>query len=137
MIVKLTDPMDFNNTIQRNITNADRWFKNNSLSLNTDKTHLLQFHTKIDQIKDLQVHYENKQITTVRTIKFLGLIIDSTLSWKQHIDSIIPKLNKACFAIRLVKPYTTYDIRNFENNLFFLFSLSFNLWNNILGQLST
>jgi len=35
------------------------------------------------------------------------IIIDSTLSWKQHIDSIIPKPNKACFAIRLVKPYMT------------------------------
>jgi len=76
MIVKSTDPMDSNNTIQRNVINADRWFKNNSLSLNTDKTHLLQFHTKSDQIKDLQVYYENKQITTVTTIKFLGLIID-------------------------------------------------------------
>lgn len=77
------------------------------MSINTDKTHFLQFHTKSGQINDLQVYYENKQITTVRTIKFLGLIIDSTLSWKQHIDSIIPKLNKACFAIRLLKPYMT------------------------------
>ena len=43
MIVKSTDPIDFINTIQRNIINADRWFKSNSLSLNTEKTHLLQF----------------------------------------------------------------------------------------------
>ena len=60
MIVKSTDPTDFNNTTQRNIINADRWFKTNSLSLNTDKTHLLQFHTKSDQIKDLQVYYCNE-----------------------------------------------------------------------------
>ena len=109
MIVKSTDPMDFIDTIQRNIIHADRWFKSNSLSLNTDKTHLLQFYTKNDPIKDLQIRHENKQITTVNTIKFLGLIIDSTLSWKQHIESIIPKLNKACFAIRLVKPYMTLE----------------------------
>jgi hypothetical protein len=89
MIVKSPDPIDFINTIQRNIVNVDRWFKSNSLSLNTDKTHFLQFHTKSGQINDLQVYYENKQITTVRTIIFLGLIIDSTLSLKQHIDSII------------------------------------------------
>jgi hypothetical protein len=47
--------------------------------------------------------------TAVNTIKFLGLIIDSTLSWKQHIDSIIPKLNRACFAIRQVKPYIALE----------------------------
>jgi hypothetical protein len=73
--------------------------------LNMDKTHLLQFYTKTGQITDLEVHYESKQITAVNTIKFLGLKIDSTLSWKKHIDSNIPKLNKACFAIRQVKPY--------------------------------
>ena len=38
------------------------------------------------------------------------IIIDSTLSWKQHIDNIIPKINKACFAIRFVNPYMTTEI---------------------------
>jgi hypothetical protein len=64
MIVKATDPVDFNNTVQRNIINADRSFKSNPLSLNTDKTHLLQFYTKSFQIKNLPVYYENKQITS-------------------------------------------------------------------------
>jgi len=109
MIVKSTEPWEFLHSIQRNIINADRWFKSNSLLLNMDKTHLLQFYTKIGQIMDLEVCYENKQITTVNTIKFLGLIIDSTLSWKQHIDSIISKLNRACFAIRQVKPYMALE----------------------------
>jgi hypothetical protein len=58
---------------------------------------------------DLEVYYENKHITAVHTIKFLGLIIDSTFSWKQHIDSIIPKLNRACFAIRQVKQYMALE----------------------------
>ena len=58
---------------------------------------------------DLEVYHENKQITTVSTIRFLGLIIDSALSWKQHIDSIIPKLNRACFAIRQVKSYMALE----------------------------
>jgi len=45
---------------------------------------------------DFQISYENKQITKAQNIKFLGIIIDSNLSWK-HFDDIIPKLNKACF----------------------------------------
>jgi len=109
MIVKLTEPWEFLHSIQRNIINADRWFKSNSLLLNMDKTHLLQFYTKIGQIMDLEVRYENKQITAVNNIKFFGLLIDSSLSWKQHIDSIIPKLNRACFAIRRVKPYMALE----------------------------
>jgi len=109
MIVKSTEPGEFLHSIQSNISNVDRWFKSNSLLLNMDKTHLLQFSTKNSQLMDLEVHYENKQITAVNSIKFLGLEIDSTLSWKQHIDSIIPKLNKACFAVRQVKPYMALE----------------------------
>ena len=84
-------------------------FNSGFKGLNMDKPHLLQFCTKIGQIMDLEVHYENKQITAVNNIKFLELIIDSALSWKQHIDSIIPKLNRACFAIRRVKPYMALE----------------------------
>jgi hypothetical protein len=75
MIVKSTERWEFLHSIQRNIINADRWFKSNSLFLNMDKTHLLQFYTKIGQIMDLEVYYENKQITAV-TIKLLLNFLD-------------------------------------------------------------
>jgi len=32
--------------------------------------------------------------------KFLGLIIDDSLSWKAHIDQMMSKLNTACFVIQ-------------------------------------
>jgi hypothetical protein len=36
----------------------------------------------------MQILYENKQINNTYNIKFLGLIIDSSLSWKVHIDEL-------------------------------------------------
>jgi hypothetical protein len=44
----------------------------------------------------MQIPHENKQITITHNTKFLGLIIDSSLSWKTHIDELTSKLNKAC-----------------------------------------
>jgi len=41
----------------------------------------------------------------VNDLNFLGLIINNTLSWKTHIDKILPKLSSACFAMRAVKPF--------------------------------
>jgi len=38
------------------------------------------------------------------------LIIDNTLSWKDHIAALTSKLNKACCAIRSVKPFLSVDI---------------------------
>jgi len=109
MIITKSDPMEFTSTINRNIIKITRWFKSNSLSLNTDKTHFLQFHTKINQNYDIQISYENKQITKAQNIKFLGIMIGSSLSWKQHIDDIIPKLNKACFAKRSIKLFMSLE----------------------------
>jgi hypothetical protein len=109
MIITKSDPMEFTNTINRNIIQITRWFKSNSLSLNTDKTHFLQFHTKINQNYDIQISFENKQISKAQNIKFLGIIIDSSLSWKQHIDDIIHKLNEECFAIRSIKLFMSLE----------------------------
>jgi hypothetical protein len=41
----------------------------------------------------------------VKDINFLGININNTLSWKTHIDKILPKLSSAYFAMRTVKPY--------------------------------
>jgi hypothetical protein len=39
----------------------------------------------------------------------LGVNIVNTLSWKTHIDSLLPKLSSACYTIRAVKPYVNQE----------------------------
>jgi len=56
----------------------------------------------IHQVKS-KVKYENKNISNSTETKFLGLIIDETLSWNQHIDQIATKLCSACCALRNLK----------------------------------
>ena len=65
-------------------------------------------------------------------IKFLGLIIDSNLSWKKHIDDIIPKLNNACFAIRSVKPFMLLEVMKLIYFSYFHSVLSYGIifWGN-------
>jgi len=99
MIITNPDPMEFTKSLNTNSTKINRWFKSNSLSLNVDKTHFLQFYTRPNQNYDFIPYYEDKHITKVENIKFLGITLDSNLTWKQHIEDITPKLNKACFAI--------------------------------------
>jgi hypothetical protein len=43
-----------------------------------------------------QINYDQTKLANVTESKFLGLIIDSTLSWKQHIDCVIKKISIAC-----------------------------------------
>jgi hypothetical protein len=50
-----------------------------------------------------QISYDQTKLTNVTESKFLGLIIDSTLSWKQHIDYVIKKISIACHVLRNIK----------------------------------
>lgn len=45
----------------------------------------------------------NRIINRVNNTKFLGLIVDSELSWKHHINSTTKKLSKAAFIINKAK----------------------------------
>jgi hypothetical protein len=83
MIISKSYPKKFTNTISRNIIKINELFKSNSLSLNIDKTYFVQFCTKTNQKYDFQTSYENRQIAKAQNIKFLGIIINLDLSWKQ------------------------------------------------------
>jgi hypothetical protein len=67
----------------------------------TNKRHSYQY-------ADL-ISHGNKKIANTCNTKFLGITLDNTLSWKTHIDTIIPKLSSACFVIRSVKPFLSQE----------------------------
>ena len=80
------------------------------LTLNYDKTYVLQFLTKSDCKINKQVLFGDKKIATARSLKFLVLNIDTTFTWKQHISELTTRLNKACYAIRSIKPFMSLDV---------------------------
>jgi hypothetical protein len=61
------------------------------------------------QIK-MQIITSNSIITNINSTKFLGLITDTTLSWKDRITGLTSKLNKACNAIRAIKPFMFLEV---------------------------
>ena len=57
----------------------------------------------------------------------MGITIDNTLSWKQHIDTITPKLNKTCYIIRRSKLYLSNDAIKMVYYAFFHSVMSYGL----------
>jgi len=55
----------------------------------------------------MPITLDSKYITKANHIKFLGLTITENMTWRTHIDAVLPKLSSACFAIRSVKPYVS------------------------------
>ena len=71
------------------------WLNVNKMSLNVDKTHYMIFIPKAKKItKEKDIVINGTKISEVKTTKFLGVIIDSNLTWKPHIDYVSTKISK-------------------------------------------
>ena len=98
----------------------------------------MQFINKNKISNNTNIEYDNKLITQTNFVKFLGVMVDK-LSWKQYTDTIIPKLNKACFIIRRLKLYLTNYTLKMVYYAFFHSIMSYNLifWGNSTNSNST
>ena len=73
-------------------------YQTNKLSLNKDKTRFTLFHKLQDrdnlplQLPALKIN--NYEIKSSRSIKFLGIMVDEYLNWKDHKNVIENKLSK-------------------------------------------
>ena len=73
---------------QKSLEHINSWCKENGLSLSALKTHLVMLtwrrNWRDQLVKPLQV--DNNEIEIRNTTKFLGVTLDSKLSWDEHID---------------------------------------------------
>ena len=82
------------------------WLHANRLSLNLGKTHYMIFSPKPREvIPDQIVLMGSTPISRVYECKFLGIIIDSKLTWKPHIQYIATKVAKATGILNKARRY--------------------------------
>ena len=81
------------NRICGELSKLNKWFAVNKLSLNVEKTNFIEFMNH--KVKDeFIIKIGDKMIQRVFKTKFLGVIIDDKLNWKEHIKYISAKLSK-------------------------------------------
>lgn len=107
IIIANTNVKEYKHNIKLAMHEINNWFVNNALTINYNKTYFLQFFTKKQKEVPLQILSANSLLINSNSTKFLGLTIDSMMTWKEHIIDLANKLNKACFAIRSTKPLLT------------------------------
>lgn len=86
--------------MQQDIIIIADWLKEINLQLNIQKSHYMIFdkHKQYNNIPPIQLN--NNILNRVMQTKYLGLIIDSKLSWNQHIQKIKNKIRPIIFAIK-------------------------------------
>ena len=83
--------------VNTELKQVSKWLKLNKLSLNSDKTQLIFFHSKQHTLDydGISIKFDNKKIVPVDNIKYLGMYIDKYLSWDFHIQQLSKKLSRA------------------------------------------
>ena len=95
--------IDFNKNISIVFATLNKWLGANQLSLNFNTTNYVHFTTKRNKSVNLQIGFNNNFIINSFHTKFLGVTMNTTLSWNNHIDLLVKKLSKACYIIRNAK----------------------------------
>ena len=99
------------------INNLYTWFCTNKLSLNAGKTKyiIIKPRQRHCDISGRNISINNVSLTRIgnncseTSTKFLGILIDENLSWKQHISYLNSKISKTLFTIKQVKHFLPYD----------------------------
>src|SRR6218665_1806190 len=79
------------------------WFIINKLSQNSDKTNYILFRTPRNKITVKNLYVNNTPLIQTKVTKFLGIIIDQHLSWKDHVALISKKISKNIEIIARIK----------------------------------
>jgi hypothetical protein len=100
------------NIINVELTKISDWFKLNKLSLNIKKTNFIVFRTRNNKFVDdcsLNIFIDCVKIEQVQKTKFLGVVINSQLSWGDHIKTVCNKISKSTGIICKIRRNLSQD----------------------------
>lgn len=98
------------NNMQCNLAKIVDWMLANRLTLNLSKTNFTIFTPSLNSTYSLpnSITICGTNIKRVDAVKYLGILIDQSLTWKEHIACLSTKLKKLCgifYKIRQKLPY--------------------------------
>ena len=88
--------------LQNAVNEANKWFGQNKLTLNINKCNVLIISNK-NIVDSIDIFINGVKLPFVKSAKYLGVEIDSKLSWSNHIDGLCKKLSSQLYILRRLK----------------------------------
>ena len=76
------------------------WLERNGLKLNTSKTKSMLIHSSKKLPNSLDLSVDGKTVEQVRCFKFLGVQVNDTLTWSDHINFVCSKVSHSLNLLR-------------------------------------
>lgn len=97
-LIQCRDKKRYENDINQTLTDIVHWLESNNLLINLAKTNVMHFHQRL-AVQNLTIEYNKQQIDQVTVAKFLGILIDSRLTWKPQAEEVCKKLSTSAYVL--------------------------------------
>ena len=109
---------DLNEAINNDLRDLDSWLSGNKLSLNVAKTQGMLLCTK-NKHKSLEgtgesicLKIRDNDLALVENTKYLGVQVDNSLDWKEHIKRVSTKVSRAVGLLKYAKRFLPQNSLN-------------------------
>lgn len=102
------------NLAEEDLVIINNFFNNNGLELNIGKTEAMDFKTNWSTTGDAVVRpitLEGKNIHVVSSFRYLGLMLDSHLTWEKHIQTISVRMKQTVAVMFKARDLLPRDVR--------------------------
>lgn len=99
---------------QTDFLNVKNWLEHKLLTVNLEKTYYLPIscnnvcRSDFDHLEMITLRNRSMSILPVDKIKYLGVMIDSSLKWDVHIRYVIKKLQSILYKFRYLNKILTF-----------------------------
>ena len=97
-------------TMNKELEKLYEWLCINRLSLNISKTNFIVFHAKNKPKQPVTILINNKAIDETDHVKYLGILIDSKLTFKKHVEELRKKISRSIGVLYKLRPFVTTKI---------------------------
>ena len=95
MYFAVCNAQEISNTLTSELAKVNDWLVHNSLFIHQGKTECVLFGTGSRLANaNLSVNIDGKELTRVAEYKYLGVILDESLSWNARVNHLISKVSK-------------------------------------------
>ena len=101
-----SDILEIQKTVNKELKKVRKWLE----ALNIEKTNFVLFHPPRHKFNaQITLKFGKKKISQETCIKFLGVLLDSHLSWKSHITELSKKLSRTVGLFYKVRHYAPLE----------------------------
>lgn len=103
ILIKSRNLEILNEEVTNTLNDVMEWLNANNLEVNLSKTKIIYFNTGRIPKNYIPPKVGETLIRCETSVKYLGIMIDEHLNWKEHVKMVCDKLAKFVFAIRRLR----------------------------------